>query len=189
MKIKNCLRFTLPFVALFAFASIASAQATPSAPTLEMTATVVTAMQLTISTDTANSGAVVTPGAANEFSIDFGDVNGLGLSSATTAAGVAVAPNGTGAVYTTPINLTPTFSGYVDGSATIKRMAGGSDDDGIALEGSSAANVAALPGTATTAFSGAADDSLHTRYVGFFIARAETTGAKTATVIYSITVQ
>jgi hypothetical protein len=187
MKIKNCLRFTLPFVALFAFAGIASAQGTVTAPTLEMNANVVTAMQLTISTDTANSGSAVTSSAANEFSVDLGDVNGLGIGS--PASGVSVAPNSVGAVYTTPINLTPTFSGFVDGSATIKRMAGSSGDEGIALEGSSAANVSALPGTATTAFSGAADDSLNTRYVGFFIARAEAVGPKAATVIYSITVQ
>lgn len=187
MTITNCLRFSISVVALFAFAGIAAAQGTATAPTLQMTANVVTAMQLTISTDTANSGSVVSSSVANEFSVDLGDVNGLGTGS--PAAGVSVAPNATGAVYTTPINLTPNFSGFGAGTATIKAMAGSSGNEDIALEGASAATVAAVPATATTAFSGAADDSLNTRYVGFFIARAETTGAKVATVIYSITVQ
>lgn len=187
MTIKNFLRFSLPIAALFAFAGIAAAQTAATAPTLQMNANVVTAMSLTISQDTANSGATVNSD-ANDFWVDLGDVNGLGTGS--PSSGVSVAVSSSYATYTTPINLTPNFSGYSNNEkATIKRLAGNSGDEMIAGEGSTAANISSLPTTATTILSTLADGSLNTRYVGFHIDHGHQTGAVAATVIYSITVQ
>lgn len=188
MTIKNCLRFTLPLVALFAFAGIAAAQGgTATAPTLQMNANVVTAMSLTISTDTVNSGATVNSD-ANDYWVNLGDVNGLGTGS--PAAGVSVAVSSTYATYTTPINLTPNFSGFSNNEkATIKRLAGNSGYEMIAGEGDSAANLSALPSSATTILSGLADGSLNTRYVGFNIDHGHQGGQVAATVIYSITAE
>jgi hypothetical protein len=187
MTTKNFLRFSISIIALFAFAGIAAAQTPVTAPTLQMNANVVTAMSLTISTDTANSGATV-GNDANDFWVDLGDVNGLGLGS--RASGVSVAVTSTDATYTTPINLTPNFSGYSNGEkATIKRLAGNSGYEAIAGEGSTAANISSLPTTATQILSALADGSLNTRYVGFHIDHAHEAGAIAATVIYSITVE
>jgi hypothetical protein len=187
MTTKNFLSFSISIIALFAFAGIAAAQTSATAPTLQMNANVVTAMSLTISTDTGNSGVTV-GSAGNDFSVDLGDVNGLGTGS--RASGVSVAVNSTNATYTTPINLTPNFSGYSSGEgATIKRLAGNSGDEAIAGEGSTAANISSLPTTATQILSTLVDGSLNTRYVGFHIDHGHAAGAIAATVIYSITVE
>ena len=124
MKIRN-FSYSLALLAVLAFAGTASAQTA----SLTMAATVQDSMQLTISTNAA-PGATVT-GTVDAFALDFGNVNGLGLGTPTT--GVTVVASAQGALYTTPINLTPTFSGFAGNTgASITVRAGGSADDAIA---------------------------------------------------------
>jgi hypothetical protein len=114
MTFSNPLRFTVLFAALFVFAGTAAAQGpvvndNSTSSNLEMSATVQTAVQLNISTGTG--GATVSgSNATGLFSIGFGNVNGLGLG--TPSAGVTVVADGSGALYKTPINLTPVYSGF-----------------------------------------------------------------------------
>lgn len=80
---------------------------------LQMSANVETALQLNIST--GSGGATVSGSNATVlFSVNFGSVNGFGIG--TPAAGVSVVADGTGATYSTPINLTPVYSGFTSGS-------------------------------------------------------------------------
>jgi hypothetical protein len=184
MTIKN-FRFTFMLLALCAFAGTAAAQS-GFAPQLEMTATVQTAMQLNIST--GDTGAEVVDGGGGAFSIAFVNVNGLGLGS--PAAGVSVFVNGSGALYKSPISLTPIFSGYTTEKANVSVLAGTSGDEDLAREGSSSISPSSTVSGITPApvIVQAESGSANERWVGFFIPRVEAAGGKTATLIYTLTV-
>ncbi len=188
-KIKFFSQFTATALLLGLFSVFASAQGPVSnsnttTSNLEMTAAVETSVQLNIST--AAAGATVTgSNSTGLFSVAFGNVNGLGLGAPTT--GVAVAVDGTGATYSTPINLTPVYSGFTTETADVTVEEGASANQGIAREGAAANSMSAVT-TPVAAFSNAASESNNTRYVGFRIARTEAAGGKVATLIYEVTV-
>ena len=122
MFLAKTLRSLIFLAALLVFGS-ASAYAqgsctlcTSVSSTLTLTATVETSILLNISTGTG--GATVTDGGSGAFSVPFGNVNGLGVG--TPAAGVSVSTSGSGATYTTPIFVTPNFSGFSNSTATVK---------------------------------------------------------------------
>jgi hypothetical protein len=185
MTIKT-FRFSSLLLALCAFAGTAAAQS-GTAPQLEMTATVQTAMQLNIST--GDSGAEVVDGGGGAFSIAFVNVNGLGLGS--PAAGINVVVNGSGALYKTPINLTPIFSGYTTERANVSVLAGTSGDEDLAREGNGSISSSSTVSGVTPApvVVQANSGSNNERWIGFFIPRTEAAGAKTATLIYTLTVE
>lgn len=140
---------------------------------LTLSATAETAITLTIST---NGGATITDGGSGAFAVSFGNVNGLGVGNLTS--GVTVSVNGSGATYTTPITVTPTFSGFTSTTATVKvyQDSGTSlDSQDAAREGSASGDVAAVPttsGAATTVTSSASSASGITRHVGIFVSNA-----------------
>lgn len=180
-------------IALFlGLASIAaSAQTGPvidassTSSELEMSANVQTSLQLNISTGTG--GATVSGNnATGLFNVSLGDVNGLGNGIPKT--GVTAVPNSTGAVYSTPINLTPVYSGFGTETASVSVTAGASGDEDIALEGGAANTMTGISNTPRGAFSGAASGSSNERVVGFYIDRVEPTGLKTATFIYTVSI-
>jgi hypothetical protein len=197
MLIKNFLRFAVLTIVSLTITGIVAAQgpvvgtsnsATPLSTTseLEMTATVQTAVQLNISTHA--SGATVTgDNSLGTFALNFGNVNGLGLGTPTP--GVSVSVDSTGATYSTPIKLTPVYSGFDTETADITVEAGSSDDQAIAREGSAANSMSSVTTTPDEVISDAASESNNTRYVGFRVARTEVAGAKTATFIYTVTVE
>lgn len=192
MLLKSTFRFVFPLAALLLCAGNAAAQGPVSnnnttTSQLQMTATVQTAVQLNIST--GSGGATVTgSNSSGLFSVAFNNVNGLGLG--TPAAGVTVSADSAGALYKTPINLTPVYSGFATETADIEVEAGSSGDEDLAREGdvdiSSSSTVSPTPASAVA---NAASGSNNTRYVGFYIPRTEAAGSKTATLIYTITVQ
>ena len=117
------LRHLLIFMILFGIPGGAPAQGTvpgqnSATSQLTITATVVTEIYLKLSP--GNGGAAFTSTAnispASVSALDPGNVNG----TATPAVGVSVymADSG-GALYTTPIALTPYFSGFTSTAATI----------------------------------------------------------------------
>lgn len=187
MNIRN-VSYVLALVAIFAIAGTASAQGPvidtdTTTAELEMTAKVQTALQLNISTGTG--GAAVTPGAAGLFTISFGNVNGLGVG--TPATGVTVSPDSTGALYTTPINLTPVFSGYNGETATGSVISEVGGDNALAREGSSTISSSSTVSSSHGTFADADSGSANERFVGFYIPRTAVAGTKTATLIYSVT--
>lgn len=192
--IKMISQLTTTAFLLGLFSVFASAQQGPvsnnstTTSNLEMTATVQTAVQLNISTGTG--GATVTAdNSTGLFSVAFGNVNGLGLGTLTT--GVSVSADATGAFYKTPINLTPVYSGFDAETAEVTVKAGTSGDEDLAREGnSSISSSSTVSLTPAVAFSNAASGSSNERFVGFYIPRSgAVAGNKTATLIYTVTVQ
>ncbi|HEV8592714.1 MAG TPA: hypothetical protein VGQ55_11470 [Pyrinomonadaceae bacterium] len=192
MTLLNSLRPAVFSMLVLAFAGIAAAQGPVIGSTttseLEMTATVQTAVLLNLST--GSGGATVSGNSLTGlFSVNFGNINGLGLG--TPAAGVTVVADGSGALYKTPINLTPVYSGFVTETATItvEQSAGG--DTALAREGNSSISAGSTVSTTTPAAvaSGAASGTAFERWVGMYAARNEAAGAKSATLIYTITIE
>ncbi|HYY58132.1 MAG TPA: hypothetical protein VE842_12430 [Pyrinomonadaceae bacterium] len=193
MTFRSPLRFALLLAALFVFGGSAYAQgpAVGSATTtseLEMSATVQTAVQLNISTG-AGGATVSGSNATGLFQVAFGNVNGLGLG--TPAAGVSVVADASGALYKTPINLTPVYSGFTTETATIEVEQDAAGDTALAREGNSSIASASTVSTSTPASvaTGGASGVAVERYVGMYVSRAEAAGAKSATLIYTITVE
>lgn len=189
----NGLRIAAFLTLTFACAAIAAAQgpainASSTTSELEMSATVQTAVQLNISTG-AGGATVSGSNATGLFSVSFGNVNGLGLG--TPAAGVSVVADGSGALYKTPINLTPVYSGFTTETATIEVEQDAAGDTQLAREGNSSISSSSTVSTSTPASvaSGAASGVAIERYVGMYAARTEAAGAKSATLIYTITVE
>ena len=202
MSFKNTLLLAL--LGLFAFAGTAAAQvgpqknATTSDSQLNLTALAKNALQLDIST--SGGGAAVTGATGNNstgvFSLDFGDVNGLGLG-APTVAGVTVAVQAGGALYTTPITLTPRYSGHVNASSSISVLLDGTAGDAqgraATREGAAAASVGVVSTVSPNIFTTtASNNTAVTRYVGYFVSNANgagaVTGAMSSRLIYEITI-
>src|SRR3982751_753488 len=203
MTLKNKLPLLLAVLGLLAFAGAVAAQVGPvrngltSDSQLNLSANAQNALQLDIST--APGGATVTGATGKNsngiFSLDFGNVNGLGIG--TPSAGVTVVVTGTGATYTSPIILTPHYSGHVNNSASISVLldatAGNANGRAATREGASAASVVApsfiVPNIFTTT---ATDGTAVTRYVGYFVSNANgaaaVNGAISSRLIYEITI-
>lgn len=193
MNFRSPLRFAFLLAAFFAFSVAAHAQGPvrDSATTtseLEMSATVQTAVQLNISTG-AGGATVSGSNATGLFSVSFGNVNGLGLG--TPAAGVSVVADASGALYKTPVNLTPVYSGFTTETATIEVEQDAAGDTQVAREGNSSISSSSTVSTSTPASvaSGGASGAAVERYVGIYVSRSEAAGAKSATLIYTITVE
>jgi len=193
MTFRSPLRLLGMMAVLFIFGGAAYAQgpvvnASSTTSELGMSATVETAVQLNIST--GSGGAAVTgSNSTGLFQVSFGNVNGLGLG--TPAAGVSVVADGSGALYKTLINLTPVYSGFTTETATIEVEQDAAGDTALAREGNSSISSASTVSTSTPAsvVSGAASGAPIERYVGVYVSRGEAAGAKSATLIYTITVE
>lgn len=193
MTFRSPLRFAFLLAAFFAFGGAAYAQgpvldAATTTSELEMSATVQTAVQLRIST--GSGGATVSgSNATGLFSVSFGNINGLGLG--TPAAGVSVVADASGALYKTPVNLTPVYSGFTTETATIEVEQDAAGDTALAREGNSSISASSTVSTSTPASvtTGGASGVSIERYVGMYAARSESAGAKSATLIYTITVE
>lgn len=192
MTFRSPLSLALLLAALFAFCGSAYAQgpvtnASSTSSELELTATVQTAVQLNIST--ILGGATVSGSTSTGlFAINFGNVNGLGVGS--VASGVTVVADPSGALYKTPINLSPVYSGFTDETASIEVEQDAAGDTQVAREGNSSISASSTVSTSTPASvaTGKASGSSVERYVGIYVARAEAAGAKSATLIYTVTV-
>lgn len=174
--------YSIALLALFAFAGTASAQSA-TAPRLTMEAEVVTALRLDISN---GSGGVTGTGTAQDFVVDLGNINALGVAPLTgVTASVTPGAGAAGfAIYTTPINLTPVFSGYA-GLATIALSVGGGANDATAVEGDD--NASATLAAARSVATAAPSDVAIVRHVGFKVTKAEAVGPRTAMFLYTIT--
>jgi hypothetical protein len=203
MSFKNTLPLLLALLGLFTVAGTAAAQVGPvrngltSDSYLNLSANAQNALQLDIST--AAGGATVTGATGNAstgvFSLDFGNVNGLGIGA--PSAGVTVAVQAGGALYTSPISLTPRYSGHVNATASISVLLDGAagDANGRAAtrEGAAAASVVAPSAVVPNIFTSAATNGVSvTRYVGYFVSNANgagaVNGAMSSRLIYEITI-
>jgi hypothetical protein len=191
MSFRRSLNLAFTFVALLVCAVSASAQADlgpqrgsgTSSSQLNITANGQASLQIDISTHA--SGATVTGVTGKDstgvFGLDFGDVNALGLGTPTAGVTVDVS-SGTGALYTTPITLTPRWAGFGGTDATITVVMDAASGNALGRaatrEGAAAASVVAPSVLLPNAFStNAANKTAITRYVGIFVSDANGAGA------------
>ena len=192
------LRYGFLLTALFVCAGTASAQGpvnddAVTTSNLAVSATFVTALQLDITTATAGSSV---GGSLGSYTLGFGSIDGLALS--TPGANITRTAVSGGYMYTTPITLTPSFSGFA-GTAAAAITVGENASDGAtskaaAREGAEFDSVAVLPAVASarvvaaTAASGTPFD----RFIGVFVPTGNggnaIAGARSMNLVYTITI-
>jgi len=162
------------------------------------TETVQNAVQLTVSSVVGglaigNSGGPL----LDPFSMNFGNVNALGIGPSTGLSTVAQAG---GIIYSTPYNLVPVFTDMSQTSATIQSCVSTtfthsavlSLNDSATGSAGSFSNISTNCGTATSLTSSAGDRSTIARYLGLFISNVNGatafTGLDNATLTYTLTV-
>jgi len=153
--------------------------------------TVQTALRLTLATSAG--GATIASG--SDFSLAFGNVNGLGISpgsglTATTASG--------GEIYSTPYLLQPSFASFSSTTGTLKTYVSTDFVHPSQLElrdsssGSSFSAISKLSSSQTTLTSSASSGSAVTRYLGLFVSNTNGssvfTGSDNATVTFTLVV-
>jgi hypothetical protein len=194
---------TVLIAALFAVGSSAAFGQTSASgvnhvePVLKVTATVATAVQLTLSTDTQCTVTTLGP-THPDYSMDFGNVNSLGLGTPNCGS---VLTGTNAAIYWSKIKLTPTFTGFASISGThIDVSTTGFGVSGLTVEGPKTTNqamptvfgdfadVTSSPATILNGgsiTSGSATES----FIGVKVDSTATTGAQQqALVTYTLTV-
>src|SRR5258707_3142609 len=154
--------------------------------------TLQTAISLTMAT--AAGGLTVTPGV--DFSMNFGNVNGLGFGP---SAGLTTLAAAGGVVYSTPYVLQPAFTDFTSTTATIRTFVSTNFAHPTILILRDAAagagpynNIGTTAGTATQITNAAASRSSITRFLGLFVSNANGatsfTGSDSATLTFTLTV-
>jgi hypothetical protein len=154
--------------------------------------TLQTAVRLTLAT--ATGGLTITPGA--DFSMNFGNVNGLGFGPGAGLTTVAAAG---GVVYSTPYVLQPAFTDFNSTTSTIRAFVSTTFAHPAILILRDAANstgpfnnIGTTAGTATQITSTAASRSSITRFLGLFVSNTNGAtafqGSDAATLTFTITV-
>jgi hypothetical protein len=154
--------------------------------------TVQNAVRLTLGS--AAGGLNVAPSA--DFSMNFGNVNGLGFGPGAGLTTVA-APGGV--IYSTPYLLQPAFGDFTSTTATIRTFVSTNfaHPTMLVLRDAASApgpygNIGTTTGTATQITNAAADRSSVTRFLGLFVSNANGAGAFTgsdsATLTFTMTV-
>jgi hypothetical protein len=156
------------------------------------TQTVQTAVQLTLGT--APGGVTITPSA--DFSINFGNVNGLGIGP---GGGLTTSSVPGGMIYHTPYLLNPAFAAFSSTTATIKVYVS-ADFVHPTILGLYDATASGGPynavsknvGAQTQITTAAADRPSITRYLGLFVSNINGptafNGTDTATLTFTLTV-
>jgi hypothetical protein len=154
--------------------------------------TVQSAVRLTLGA--AAGGLTVTPAA--DYSVNFGNVNGLGFGP---GAGLTTVSAAGGAIYSTPYLLQPAFSAFTSTTATIKTFVSTNFAHPTILVLRDAAsspgpytNIGTSAATATQITNTAADRSSITRFLGLFVSNINGgtafRGSDSATVTFTLTV-
>jgi len=158
-----------------------------------------TAVQLLLAT--APGGLTVSPGA--DYAMNFGNVNGLGLG--TPSPGLTVVSAAGGVTYSTPYLIQPSFSSFLQTTASVNVYVrtdfvhpGALElRDAVAAGGPYTA-ISKLSGSPTPITSSATSGSTLTRYLGLFVSATSGPGAfpgtaggsapDNATLTYTLTV-
>lgn len=201
---------TLLTMASTTFAATGAVGTNTVSPTLQISANVQSAVQLTLSTGTnlAGTSCVISAGGnPPDYQMSFGNVDALAINAVTCGAKYP-ALGGSNAVYYTDYQVTPTFAGQGNNtaSASIKAYVSANsmpssvtivrDSANTGTNPADATQFSAMPTTLATAYSIAtgpltSGTALHP-FVGVAISTANgagTSGAGTAIITYVLTVQ
>ena len=191
-----------------AFAATTATNSNTVSPTLQISATIQSAVQLTLSTGTAavTHCAVTAPGAGTDYAMSFGTVDALAINNGACNKFAPTTPGVTNAVYWSDYNLTPVFTSQAastNASITAKVTTDFAAPHDLTVVRDSA-NSATVPASAAsfTAVSTATPDTIAstvasgtalTRFIGVSVSPVNATGipatAQTATVTFTLTVQ
>jgi hypothetical protein len=162
--------------------------------TLTLTLSVQNAVQLTLGT--APGGLTISP--ATDFSVNFGNVNALGVGTPLAGLTKTAAVNAT--IYSTPYLIQPVFSGFVSATTgTIEFHVSPNFAKSTILELDDASSCCAAgsftalptPTAGTAQITSVSSGSIITRYLGLRVTKANgagSTGSDNATVVFTLTV-
>jgi hypothetical protein len=189
-----------------AFAATTAVNSSVVSPTLQVSATIQSAVQLTLSTGTAAvTHCAVTPaGGTPDYTMDFGTVDALGINNGNCNKFAPTTPGTSNAIYWSDYNLNPVFTSQTVSTNTITAQVTTdfAAPNNIQIVRDSA-NSSTVPtgvasftpvstGTPDTIVTNAASGSTQTRFIGVAVTPANgasVTGAKSATVTFTLTVQ
>ena len=205
---KYVLIFALGMMAL-STAAFAGTQATNTntvSPTLQVSATIQSAVQLTLSTGTAAvTHCAVTPtGGTPDYTMNFGTVDALAINNGSCNKFAPAVPGTDNAIYWSDYKLTPVFTSHSVTTNTITAQVTTDyaaphnifivrdSANSAAVPGNAAAFTAMSTGSADTIVTNAVNGTALTRYVGVAVTPANgatvLTGLQTATVTFTLTV-
>jgi hypothetical protein len=190
-----------------AFAGTTAVNTNTVSPTLQISATIQSAVQLTLSTGTAAvTHCAVTPGAGTDYAMNFGTVDALGINNGSCNKFAPATPGVSNAIYWSDYNLTPVFTSQAastNASITAKVTTDFAAPNNIlvvrdsanssTVPASAAAFTAISTGTPDTIAGPVASGTALTRFIGVAVtpsnAAGVLTGAQSATVTFTLTVQ
>jgi hypothetical protein len=190
-----------------AFAATTATGTNTVAPTLQISATIQSAVQLTLSTGTAAvTHCAVTTGTGTDYAMSFGTVDALAINNGACNKFAPTTPGVTNAIYWSDYNLTPVYTSQAataNPTITARVNADFAAPKELTVVRDSA-NSSTVPtgvasfvpmGTATadTIASAVVSGTALTRFIGVSVSPASATGipttAQTATVTFTLTVQ
>jgi hypothetical protein len=171
-------------------------------PTLQVSVTVQKAIRLTLSTGT--SGTTCTVNAASDYSMNFGNVDALGINTPCGSKFDPTTPGTTPSAYYTDYRLTPTFTNQAGTSATITAYVSANFATlnsvlSVVQANSAPGAIGALTamstasGSPTSVGTALASGTAVTRYLGVQVqptnsSSATVSGSDSATITYTMTV-
>jgi hypothetical protein len=201
--------FALVMMALStaAFAGTTATNTNTVSPTLQISATIQSAVQLTLSTGTAAvTHCTVTAGGTTDYAMNFGTVDALGINSGNCMKFAPVTPGTTNAIYWSDYNMTPVYTSQTatasptitakvttDFGAPHNILVVRDSANSSTVPASAASFTAVSTGPPDTIVTGAASGTAQTRFIGVAVTPASgatvLTGPQTATVTFTLTVQ
>ncbi|HEY6972440.1 MAG TPA: hypothetical protein VJA94_24740 [Candidatus Angelobacter sp.] len=196
--------------ATVAHAGTQATNASTVSPTLQVSANVQKAVQLTLSTGTvAAAHCAVAAGSGTDYSMNFGTVDGLGINAGNCNKFSPTTPGSTNAVYWSDYQLTPvfssqsvstntitaqvttTFGGVANGTSNLIIVRDTLNSSTLPVSAASFSNMGSA--SADTIATNAANGTAITRYIGIAVTPANgasvLTGNQSATVTFTLTVQ
>jgi len=199
-----------------AFANTQGTNTSTVSPTLAISATIQKAVQLTLSTGTTagvSHCAVVAGGGSPDYTMNFGNVDALGINNGNCNKFAPATPGTTNAIYWTDYSLNPVYTSQATTAASTITAYVSTNFAGpnISIVRTTVANQSTVPAGAASfsnmSASAAAQDTIATaadmtaagnggtlnRFIGVGIAPTNgagiVTGAQTATVTFTMTIQ
>jgi hypothetical protein len=190
-----------------AFAATTATNTNTVSPTLQISATIQSAVQLTLSTGTAAvTHCAVTAGGSTDYAMSFGTVDALGINNGSCNKFAPTTPGVTNAIYWSDYNLTPVYTSQTatasptitakvttDFAAPHNILVVRDTANAATVPASAASFTAVSTGVPDTIVSPAPSGTVQTRYIGVAVTPANgptvLTGAQSATVTFTLTVQ
>jgi hypothetical protein len=194
-------------VASVAFAATTATNTNTVAPTLQISATIQKAVSLTLATGTAavSHCNVTAAGGSPDYTMNFGTVDALGINAGNCNQFAPATPGTSNAIYWTDYNVKPIFTSQSTSNNTITAQVttdfGGAGNifvvrdsaNSSTVPASAAAMTALGVASADTIATNAVSGTALTRFIGVAVTPASgatvLTGAQSATVTFTLTVQ